>query len=119
MEGKEVTLVDIVAEEDLYKEVNFAKPLLIKHLNDNNVTTLGGHAVKEFKPGGVIVTAPDGSEVTLEADNAVLAFGLKPDTAYIGALKEIVPETYVIGDAKKVGQIGDATTQAYYLGLEI
>jgi 2,4-dienoyl-CoA reductase-like NADH-dependent reductase (Old Yellow Enzyme family)/thioredoxin reductase len=119
MEGKDVTVVDILPEDQLYKEVNFAKPLLIKHLKDNGVTTLGGHAVKEFKPGKVIVTAPGGSEVTLDADTAVLAFGLKPDTAYIDSLSDIVPETYIIGDAKKVGQIGDATTQAYYLSIEI
>ena len=49
----------------------------------------------------------------------VLAFGLKPDQAMIQALADVIPETYVIGDARKVGVIGDATNDAYRVCLEI
>ena len=37
----------------------------------------------------------------------------------IEELKEIVPETYVVGDANKTGLIGDATNSAYYACMSI
>ena len=49
----------------------------------------------------------------------ILAFGLRADTAEQEALRDLVPETYVIGDARKVGVIGDATGDAYRVCLQI
>jgi hypothetical protein len=39
--------------------------------------------------------------------------------ALISELKEIVPETYVIGDARRVGVVGDATNSAYFACMQI
>ena len=62
---------------------------------------------------------PDGKEELLEADTVILAFGLKADQAELEALSSVVPETYIIGDAHKIGIIGDATNDAYRICLEI
>ena len=92
---------------------------LIKKLDAYEVTRYGSCAVKEITAQGVRVTKPDGSEELLECDTVITAFGIRPDKKFVEELKEIVPETYVVGDAYKTGLIGDATNSAYYACMSI
>jgi 2,4-dienoyl-CoA reductase-like NADH-dependent reductase (Old Yellow Enzyme family)/thioredoxin reductase len=120
LEGKDVTLVDLRPKAELCAElVFFMKPLLAKKLEENHIKILDWHTVRKFTEKGVVTADADGSEVLLEADDIVLAFGLKPDREWLEKLAQLVPETYIIGDAKKVGLIGDAVTEAYRVCLEI
>ncbi len=115
MEGKDVTLVDMIPEEDFYADlIMFSRPLLKKYLSEYNVKLMGECAVQEFCDDGVIIKSADGKSAKLECDTAVIAFGVKPDNEAIESLANVVPETYVIGDAEKVGVIGDAINQAYW-----
>ena len=79
--------------------------------------------VLEIRPDGVLVetAGPDGAPAQqfLPCDTVVTAFGLKQDAALIEALKDAVPESYVVGDARHVGLIGDATGSAFDACLEI
>ncbi len=119
-EGKDVTVVDILPEAELYKNMkDFTLPIFMKQLRDNNVKVLYETAVQEITDKGVLVKNADGSETLLEADTVIAAFGLRADQAELEALKDVVAETYVIGDAHKVGVIGDATNDAYRVCLEI
>lgn len=54
-----------------------------------------------------------------EADTLVLALGVKSNTALVDALSKIVPETYVIGDARQVGDVYSATHDAYYCVMDM
>ena len=120
MEGKDVTLVDLLPKEKLYADLTFfMRPLLTKKLEENKVKILPGHTVVSFTEKGVAALDQDGNEVLLEADDIVLAFGLKPDTEHIEALTDLVPESYVIGDARKVGVIGDAVNDAWRVCIGI
>ncbi len=119
-EGKEVTVVDMRPEDQLYLNLkDFTLPIFKKHLRDNGVTLLYETAVQEITDRGVKVKTADGAEQLLEADTVVLAFGIAADEAEIQALADVVPETYIIGDAHRPGQIGDATNDAYRVCLEI
>ena len=119
-EGKDVTVVDILPEAELYKNMkDFTLPIFLKQLRDNHVKVLYETAVQEITDKGVLVKNTDGSETLLEADTVIAAFGLRADQAELEALKDVVAETYVIGDAHKVGVIGDATNDAYRVCLEI
>ena len=60
-----------------------------------------------------------GREEWLEADTVVAAFGIRADKAELDSLRDLVPETYVIGDAHKVGVIGDATNDAWRVCMQI
>ncbi|MCL1834867.1 MAG: NAD(P)/FAD-dependent oxidoreductase [Oscillospiraceae bacterium] len=116
MEGKVVTLVDMLPEERFYDDlVHFSKPTLARLLQENKVKLMPECTVEEFKEGAVIVKNAAGKNVTLSCDTAVAAFGVSPDKAAIAALSEIIPETYIIGDAEKPGVIGDAIASAYWL----
>ena len=118
-EGKQVTVVDILPEEELHKNVSeFNLPILLKRLKENGVELRYETAVKEIGPQGVLVSC-GGKEEWLEADTVVAAFGIRADKAELETLRDLVPETYVIGDAHKVGVIGDATNDAWRVCMQI
>ena len=120
MQHKNVTLVDIIPDEDFYKDLTFfSKPMLDMYLEKYGVVRRGNCAVQEFVKDGVVIKNAEGQTETLPADTAVLAFGIRPNTDMIAELSSVVPATYVIGDAKKVGVIGDSINQAYWLCREL
>ncbi len=120
MEGKDVTLVDMIPEENFYADlIFFNRPSLTRLLAENNVKLMGCCTVQEFCEDGVIVKNAQGACVKLACDTAVIAFGVKPNKAAISELAGVVGETYIIGDADKVGVIGDAIGQAYWYCKDI
>ncbi len=118
-EGKQVTVVDMLTEEALHKRISdFNLPIFLKRLRDNHVELRYETGVKEIGGKGVLVSC-GGREEWLEADTVVAAFGIRADREELEALRDLVPETYVIGDAHKVGVIGDATGDAWRVCLQI
>ena len=115
-EGKNVTLVDMLPEEQFYNDsAHFSKPTIARLLAENNVKLMPECTVAEFAPDGVVVKDAGGKETKLPCDTAVTAFGVDPDKETVAALSELVNETYIIGDAEKAGQIGDAISSAFWL----
>jgi NADPH-dependent 2,4-dienoyl-CoA reductase/sulfur reductase-like enzyme len=120
MEGKQVTLVDMLPADMFYSEIaHFAKPTIERLLSENKVKVMAQCTVLEIKAEGVVIRNATGKTVTLKCDTAVAAFGVEPDAGLVAELREIVPETYVIGDADKTGQIGDAIASAFWLTREV
>ena len=119
-EGKEVTVVDQLTFEQLRKNVNiFTEAIFNRRLDEGGVKRLCGTSVIEINDKGVLVQLPGGTEKLLEADTVITSFGLKPNAKLIEELSDVVPVTYVIGDAEKVGLIGGATNSAYRVCLDI
>ena len=111
--------MDVLPEDQLYTNMkDFTLPIFKMHLDDGKVKRLYETAVQEITEKGVVVKK-NGRKRTIECDTVITAFGLKKNDALIAELKEIVPETYVIGDARKVGLVGDATNSAYYACMSI
>lgn len=71
--------------------------------------------VKGVVDNGVLVER-DGEEFVIEADTVVCAAGFRANYAKVDALCDVVDEYYVIGDCKKVGQIGQAMDDGYHTG---
>ena len=61
---------------------------------------------------GAIPVDADGNEVAFPADTVVMAAGMRPDQAEVDRLTALVPEHYVVGDAFRARQIGQATRDA-------
>ena len=97
----------------------FLRVPLLKKLNEYGVKLIGEVSIKEFTDEGVICTDKNGEKVLFRADDAVLALGLKPNKALVESLSQVVPESYIIGDADKAGMLGDATTQAYRICYDL
>ena len=120
MEGKDVTLVDMLPVELFYNDTaQFSRPTIERLLSEHKVKLMPECTVQEFSADGVAVKNAAGKIVKIKCDTAVTAFGVKPDKDAIAALSEIIPETYVIGDAEKVGMIGDAISSAFWLTKDI
>ncbi len=116
MEGKEVTVVDQLPEDEFARDlVFFLKQMLDLYSEQNHVAKRGNCVVQEVVDGGVVVRNQGGETETIPADTVITAFGVRPNACMIEELSSIVPETYVIGDAKEPGVIGDAINQAYWL----
>lgn len=119
-EGKQVTVVDGLSEGELHKNMkDFTLPIFLKQLRDNHVGMRYETAVREIRKDGVLVQGPGGEEELLPCDTVITAFGIRAPRAELDSLRDLVPETYVIGDARKVGVIGDATNDAWRVCMEI
>lgn len=119
MEGRKVKLVDILPEETLCREVAiFARTALLKLLEDHGVERIQG-TLDMITESRAVVTDPDGSSTELPADTVVVAVGLRPDLSSIEPLLDVVPESYLVGDARGVGNIGAANHDAFNVAVEV
>ncbi|MBQ4308389.1 MAG: FAD-dependent oxidoreductase, partial [Lachnospiraceae bacterium] len=113
-EGKDVTVVEMMSEEAITSKIkDFTVPIFQRRLREGASAVMYETKVLEIREDGVLVQTAAGEEQFLPCDTVVNAFGLKKDEAMIAALKDAVPETYVVGDARKIGLIGDATCSAF------
>ncbi len=115
--GKEVMVVEMLPDvardmEPITKKILFSKI-------EGKVKILVNTKVKEFTPDGVIAIQDD-KEINLgNFDDVILTVGTHPVADIYEQVKDLAKEVYVIGDAKKPGQIYHATHQAYDLAINI
>ncbi|MCC8067311.1 MAG: NAD(P)/FAD-dependent oxidoreductase [Clostridiales bacterium] len=83
-----------------------------------HVDVLLSHKVVKFTEGGV-VTQADGQEKLIPADAVVVCLGSKINGKKVAELKEAVNNSYVIGDAAKVGKITEAVRAGFELGYTL
>ncbi len=62
---------------------------------------------------GVYAIDKSGGEVFYPADNVIMASGMRSRAAEVEALRPLVGEFYVIGDANRAAKIMNATRDAY------
>jgi 2,4-dienoyl-CoA reductase-like NADH-dependent reductase (Old Yellow Enzyme family)/thioredoxin reductase len=119
MAGKKVTVVDVLPEDALCQDaVDLVRVALFGLLKDQGVERVQG-AVKAIASSGVVVTLPDGATAELPAETVVVAFGLRPNTAAIDPLLDVVAESYAVGDCRSVGKIFTANHDAYNVAVEV
>ena len=70
--------------------------------------------------GITAVNTESGEEITISADNVLLAMGMVP-SAQAKTMRHCAPETdvYVVGDAKQAATIAEAVNQAFQAALHI
>ena len=79
----------------------------------DNLEIATGWACSKVTEDGVYAKDAEGNEKLFEADTVILAAGLVADTAAVDALRPLVRENYVIGDAYRARKVGNATRDAY------
>ncbi|HLU63616.1 MAG TPA: NAD(P)/FAD-dependent oxidoreductase [Protaetiibacter sp.] len=78
------------------------------------VRLLTGHRVRSVEGGVAVLTRlADGTEITWRDDSFVLAAGVRPEREVADALSSRF-RSVVIGDARRVASVYDATQQAYH-----
>jgi 2,4-dienoyl-CoA reductase (NADPH2) len=92
--------------------------ILLEEVKNLGIRTMVGALLKEIKKDGVVVTK-DGVEEFIEADTVVLATGFVPDPSLYEAIKEVVPETYAVGNTVSTGHAIEGISQALDVALKI
>lgn len=84
-----------------------------------NVTKLTSHQIESItNEVAVLKRLSDGEVITRGDDSIVLAAGVRPERTLFDKLGAEVP-TVVIGDARRVGSVYEATQQAYHEAGEL
>ena len=76
---------------------------------EENITVATGRRCTGIQADRVTAADSEGREVSFPADTVVMAAGMRPDSAEVERLRALVPESYVVGDAFRARQIGQAT----------
>ncbi len=115
--NKEVTVVEMTKR--LGQEIGAStRWTVMAELHRLGVTLLAGTRAKGVTADGLEVESESGIEL-LPADSIVLAAGSGPVNGLAEALKPLVPELHVVGDAKEPRNALAAIEEGYLLGLEI
>lgn len=85
---------------------------------DNPPEALLKTAVREIREDGVLVEA-DGEEKFIKADTVLLSVGMYPKKEEAFTFYGITPDTALVGDCHHIGQVVDATNDAYFLAANI
>lgn len=93
--------------------------VLMKDLRTRGVELITGATMKEIRDTEVVYTNANGEDVTIPADTVVLAMGSRPENSLAQALEPMNVDVKVIGDANKVGRIGEAVEAAFNLALTV
>jgi 2-enoate reductase len=83
--------------------------LLTERLPKAGIQSITKRVIAEISEKGVTVLDPLGKKSLVEAENVIIALGSKSANPLEEKAREIVPEVYVIGDAKEPRQIINAT----------
>ena len=121
MEGKDVTVVDMVPVDQFAGEiVFFTRNMLLAQLKQYGVKLVGDSKVEAITEKGVETIDRNWKRVTYEADTVVSAFGLKSNTENFDVLTRLVPETYIVGDCGDGAKsIGNANYTAFHQLVEV
>ena len=115
---KHVTIVemkDVIAED---AAVGPRKHLL-KALQEREVNMLTGVKVTSVTAKGVVIVDQNGQEAELPADTIVVAVGSKAYNPLEEQLKALHIPVKVVGDAKQVAKVIEATRSGYVAGRDI
>ncbi|KZL89348.1 FAD-dependent oxidoreductase [Clostridium magnum] len=121
MEGKDVTVVDMVSEEELGGKMFFiTKSQLMDKCKENNVKTVCNVKVEKITEKGVEVIDRQWKRFGLECDSVVIALGVKPHVEEAQKLVSMVLESYLAGDVSGHGMtIHTANHTAFDIAVEI
>ncbi len=117
MEGCEVTLVDRV-EADRFAGgmIHITRGMLMALLEEYGVRILDDRNVEAIDEDGVHIQDRNWRREVIPADYVVNAMGIIP--AAPDEFRELVPETYVVGDCSDIGTIKKANHSGFDAAME-
>jgi NADPH-dependent 2,4-dienoyl-CoA reductase/sulfur reductase-like enzyme len=116
--GKEVTIISGLPE--LAPEMWYPyADLLVQRLKDNGVQAFTGIKGREITDTGMEIIDQEGKQISLEADDIVIAAGSAGDKGLFESIKDKVPEIYEAGDCVEARRLQEATSEGAEAGLKI
>ncbi|MBQ1400473.1 MAG: NADH oxidase, partial [Lachnospiraceae bacterium] len=84
------------------------------------VKDITGVLAHEVNDEGLVVKHTDGTLETIPADSIVLSMGVRPRQKIVDELKDIVPDTFVVGDCNsRAGNITSAVREAFFAVMNL
>ncbi len=119
LRGKKVAIIEML-DEVAINDHFINKAALVPMLLKNGVKLYTGHKVTEILPNGVKTQKKDSTEVFIEGDTVVSAFGMKPNDSIARKIdSKYHSKTRIIGDCDKAGKVGGAVREGFYAGISI
>ena len=111
-EGHKVTILEM--QDELAPDCGRMHRINLLHQieTEENITVATGCRCTAIEARRVTGVDADGKEVAFPADTVIMAAGMRPDQTEVDRLTALVPEHYVVGDAFRARQIGQATRDA-------
>jgi 2,4-dienoyl-CoA reductase-like NADH-dependent reductase (Old Yellow Enzyme family)/thioredoxin reductase len=117
-EGREVVVVEMLPEMGRGMET-VGKALLFKRLAAMpNVTLLPSTTVQCVGREAVVLQAPEGPRIAPPVEAVLLAAGLRPEPV-LDYVKSLVPEVFVVGDARAPRDVESAVREGYETGIAV
>jgi NADPH-dependent 2,4-dienoyl-CoA reductase/sulfur reductase-like enzyme len=113
-----VTIVEMI-DEIAYDVEALTRMCLLEELSKKRVSVLTNRKVCEVKGDGCFIIDKNWNTTFLNADTLVFTTGSISVNALKTDIAEIVPEVFVIGDAKKPRRIIDANSEGYLVAYHI
>ena len=115
--GKDVTLVEM--KDDWAADAYWMhKNAMIRAIRGTDIKIHVKTKAKEITDEGLLCEGPDG-EIFFEADNILLAAGMKVDTELANSFFNTAPRVFQTGDCIKPGKVVDATQIGHFRALDI
>jgi 2,4-dienoyl-CoA reductase-like NADH-dependent reductase (Old Yellow Enzyme family)/thioredoxin reductase len=95
--GARVTIVEMLPRIGAALEA-MTRRVLLNRLRANRVEMLSGHSLLEVTAKGVLLAGPDGENRFVDAEQVVLAAGIRSDDRLYEKVRELGYETHKIGD---------------------
>ena len=92
--------------------------IVLAELERLGVTFLKGHKAVEITLEG-LKTEKNGEMQLQKADTVVIAAGSRPENSLFSQVESLIPEVYIIGDAKAPRHALDAIREGFEVGLKI
>lgn len=125
-QGKDVVVIEMLPQADsfnrLYKAAGPSAKEFRRIYQEKGIDLRYGCALSEIKEKSIVYKdITTGEMVEIPADNVLMAVGMRPLKALNDSIRHCAPETdvYLIGDARGVGTIAEATNQAFQAALHI
>lgn len=118
MKGYEVTIVEMLDRIAPKMILDNRYPLTFR-LEENHVKILTGSRIQSVTEEGIFVVGPDGEKLFIEADTVISAFGTRPNNTIANRIADRYPTAAIIGDCKKIGQVGDAVRAGFFAAYAI
>jgi len=114
--GNDVSIVERLDELMGLVEMKYHTMVMERMLHEENVKKYTGSKVVSIEDGFTEVQDAQGNISRIPADVVVVAAGMKSRSEKVDELLNLVPETYVIGDAEKPQTIREAVFEGDRVG---
>ncbi len=117
--GHNVTIIEM--QEEIAPEANWMhKEGMLQAFAKAPIACRTGLRVSRIDPGkGVYAVNPEGTEEFIPADDIVYAMGMRPNTAAVNELKDVVLDTFTVGDCVRPRKARHAMEEAIWAAVNL